>query len=223
MGRVNGERLEEMTRRFDASQSEYTASPIFKGTHDELINATVAAYRTRNQPQLEQIYERGFMTMLLSGAVMPVQELMAVQRHQINWGNSIKPIAGYYTQKGQLAAMPFSSSTPILFCNKAHFAKAGLEKPAENWQALEQQQRQVKSVGGPGSIMADDYHWSWFENHRAINNFQYATKNNGFGGPDTEFTYNKTPIVQQVGRMKRWMDDGLLQVAGRCRPLGPTG
>jgi sn-glycerol 3-phosphate transport system substrate-binding protein len=215
MGGVNGERLEEMTRQFNASQPDYTVSPVFKGTYDELINATVAAYRTRTQPQLVQIYERGFMTMLLSGAVVPVQELMAAQRHQINWGDFIKPIAGYYTHKGQLAAMPFNSSTPVLFFNKAHFAKAGLEKPAETWQALEQQLRQVKAAGGPGSIMADDYHWSWFENYSAINDFQYATKNNGFGGLDTEFTYNKTPVVQQVGRMKRWMDDGLLQVAGQ--------
>jgi sn-glycerol 3-phosphate transport system substrate-binding protein len=215
MSGVNGERLEEMTRQFNAAQTDFTVTPIFKGTYDELINATVAAYRTRTQPQLVQIYERGFMTMLLSGAVVPVQELMAAQRHNINWGDFIKPIAGYYTHKGELAAMPFNSSTPILFFNKAHFAKAGLEKPAKTWQALEQQLRQVKAAGGPGSIMADDYHWSWFENYSAINDFQYATKNNGFGGLDTEFTYNRTPVVEQVGRMKRWMDDGLLQTAGQ--------
>ena len=214
MSGVNGERLEEMTRQFNASQSEYSVTPIFKGTYDELINATVAAYRTRTQPQLVQIYERGFMTMLLSGAVVPVQELMAAHGHDINWADFIKPIAGYYTHKGKLAAMPFNSSTPILFYNKAHFAKAGLDKPAETWGALDEQLRKVKAAGGPGSIMAGDYHWSWFENYSAINDFQYATKSNGFDGLDTEFTYNRTPVVQQVGRMRRWLDDGLLQISG---------
>ncbi|MBP0493888.1 extracellular solute-binding protein [Pararoseomonas indoligenes] len=215
MSGVNGERLEEMTRQFNASQPDFAVTPVFKGSYDDLINATVAAYRTRTQPQLVQIYERGFMTMLLSGAVVPVQELMAAQKYEIDWGDFIKPIAGYYTHKGGLAAMPFNSSTPILFFNKAHFAKAGLEKPAETWQALEAQLRQMKASGGPGSIMADDYHWSWFENYSAINDYQYATRNNGFGGLDTEFTYNRTPVVQQVGRIKRWLDDGLLQVAGQ--------
>ncbi|MBI0537240.1 extracellular solute-binding protein [Roseomonas sp. KE2513] len=215
MSGVNGERLEEMTRQFNASQSEFSVTPIFKGTYDELINATVAAYRTRTQPQLVQIYERGFMTMLLSGAVVPVQELMAAQKHEVNWGDFIKPIAGYYTHRGLLAAMPFNSSTPILFFNKAHFSRAGLERPAETWQGLEDQLRRVKAAGGPGSIMADDYHWSWFENYSAINDYQYATKNNGFSGLDTEFTYNRTPVVQQLGRMKRWMDSGLLEIAGQ--------
>ncbi|UFN47354.1 extracellular solute-binding protein [Roseomonas sp. OT10] len=215
MAGVNGERLEELTRRFNASQAEYNVVPVFKGTYDELINGTVAAYRTRTQPQLVQIYERGFMTMLLSNAIMPVQELMAAQKQAVDWGDFIKPIAGYYTYKGQLQAMPFNSSTPILYFNKAHFAKAGIERPAETWQGLEEQLRRVKAAGGPGSIMADDYHWSWFENYSAINDLSYATRSNGFEGLDTEFVYNRTGLVSQVGRMKRWLDDGLLQIAGQ--------
>ena len=215
MSGVLGERIEEMARQFNASQSDHTVTPIFKGSYDELINAVVAAYRTRTQPQLAQVYERGFMTMLLSGAVMPVQELLTAQGHRVDWAGFIKPVAGYYTHRGLLAAMPFNSSTPILYFNKAHFAKAGLEKPAETWQALEDQLRRVKAAGGPGSIMAGDYHWSWFENYSAINDFQYATRSNGFDGLDTEFTYNRTPVVQQLARMKRWLDDGLLQIAGQ--------
>ncbi|WP_426954293.1 extracellular solute-binding protein [Muricoccus radiodurans] len=210
-----GEKLEELTRGFNASQTEYRVTPLFRGSYDELINATVAAYRTRTQPQLVQIYERGFLTMLLSGAILPVQELLTAQGHSLNWGDFIKPVAGYYTHRGQLAAMPFNSSTPILYFNKAHFARAGIEKPAETWQALEEQLRRVKAAGGPGSIMAGDYHWSWFENYSAINDFQYATKSNGFDGLDTEFTYNRTPVVGQLARMKRWIDAGLLDVAGQ--------
>ncbi|MGG5823900.1 extracellular solute-binding protein [Falsiroseomonas sp. HW251] len=210
-----GEKLEDLTRQFNATQSEYRVVPLFRGTYDELINATVAAYRTRTQPQLVQIYERGFLTMLLSGAIVPVQELLTANGHQLNWGDFIKPIAGYYSYRGQLSAMPFNSSTPILYYNKAHFARAGVEQPAETWSALEEQLRRVKAAGGPGSIMAGDYHWSWFENYSAINDFQYATKSNGFDGLDTEFTYNRTPVVAQLARMKRWMDAGLLDVAGQ--------
>lgn len=216
MSGVNGERLEELTRRFNASQSEFAVVPVFKGTYDELINAVVAGYRTRSNPPLAQVYERGFMTMLLSNAIMPVQELMASQGIAIDWGDFIKPIAGYYTYKGQLASMPFNSSTPILFYNKAHFAKAGADAPAPTWQGLEAQLRAVKAAGGPGSILAEDYHWSWFENYCAIHDVPYATKANGFGGLDTEFTYNRSPLlVGQLGRMRRWLDDGLLEVAGQ--------
>ena len=212
---VNGDRLEELTKQFNASQSTYSITPVFKGSYDELINGTVAAYRSHAQPQLVQIYERGFMTMLLSGAIVPVQELMAAQNVPVDWNDFIKPIAGYYTYKGKLMSMPFNSSTPILFYNKALFAKAGLDEPAGTWTALEEQLRRVKAAGGPASILAEDYHWSWFENYSAINDLPYATLDNGYGGLGTEFVYNKTSVVAQVGRMKRWLDDGLLQIGGQ--------
>ncbi len=213
---VLGERIEELCHRFNGGQREARVTPTFRGTYDELINATVAAYRTRSHPQLVQIYERGFMTMLLSGAVVPAQELLAAHGHSVDWGDFIKPIAGFYSHRDRLMAMPFNSSTPILFYNRAIFARAGFEKPAETWQGLEEQLRRMKTAGGPaGSIMAADYHWSWFENDSAINDQPYATRNNGFDGLDTEFVYNRTTVVGQVARMKRWLDDGLMVMAGQ--------
>lgn len=213
---VLGERIEELCRRFNAEQRGHAVAPVFRGTYDELINATVAAYRTRTQPQLVQIYERGFMTMLLSNAVVPVQELLGNHGHQVDWADFIKPIAGFYTYRDRLMAMPFNSSTPILFYNKALFARAGFERPAATWQGLEEQLRRMKSAGGPaGTIMAGDYHWSWFENYSAINDQPYATRNNGFDGLDTTFVYNRTGVVGQVARMKRWLDDGLMVMAGQ--------
>ena len=130
---VLGERIEEMCRQFNASQRDYAVAPVYRGTYDELINAAVAAIRTRSHPQLVQIYERGFMTMLLSNAIVPVHELMAANGHRVDWSDFIKPIAGFYSHRGQLQAMPFNSSTPILFYSKALFSRAGLEKPATTW------------------------------------------------------------------------------------------
>ena len=213
---VLGERIDEMCRTFNGSQAQYTVTPVYRGTYDELINATVAAYRTRTQPQLVQIYERGFMTMLLSNAIVPVHELLGTNGHQVDWSDFIKPIAGFYTWRGQLQAMPFNSSTPILYFNKAMFARAGLEKPATTWQGLEEQFRRTKAAGVPaGTVMAGDYHWSWFENYSAINDMPYATRSNGFDGLDAEFTFNRTGVVGQVERMRRWLDDGLMVMAGQ--------
>jgi sn-glycerol 3-phosphate transport system substrate-binding protein len=53
------------------------------------------------------------------------------------------------------------------------------------------------------------------ENYSAINDQPYATKSNGYDGLDTEFVYNKTLVVPQVARLKRWLDDGVLQIAGQ--------
>ena len=42
-----------------------------------------------------------------------------------------------------------------------------------------------------------------------------GTLANGFDGLGTEFVYNKTKVVSQVARLKKWLDDGVLQIAGQ--------
>jgi sn-glycerol 3-phosphate transport system substrate-binding protein len=216
MGGVLGERTEEVAKRFNESQQKYTVVAVNKGNYDEVINGTIAAYRARRQPHIVQIYERGFMTMLLSEAIVPVHQLMADKGYKIDWSDFIKPVAGFYTYKGNLMSMPFNSSTPIFWYNKEHFSKAGFDKPADTWQELEKQLYTIKQKGIAecGTSLAGDYFWSLIENYSAINDQPFGTRSNGFDGLDTEFVYNKTRVVGQVTRLKKWLDDGVLQIAG---------
>ena len=217
MGGTLGERVDELVKNFNASQNKYVVVATNKGNYDEVINAAIAAYRAKRAPQLVQIYERGFMTMLLSDATLPVQDFLTQRGYKVDWNDFVRPVAGFYSYKGKLMAMPFNSSSPILWYNKDHFQKAGFAKPAETWQELEKQLYAIKQKGiAPcGSALANDYHWSLLENYSAINDLPYATKGNGYQGLDTEFTYNKTLVVQQVARIKKWVDDGVMQLAGQ--------
>ncbi|WP_374441259.1 extracellular solute-binding protein [Stella sp.] len=216
MGGVLGERVNELVKGFNEAQDKYTVTAVHKGNYDEVINGTIAAYRAKRQPHMVQIYERGFMTMLLSDAIVPVHQLMKEQKYDVDWSDFIKPVAGFYTYKGNLMTMPFNSSTPILWYNKDQFAKAGFDKPAATWQELEKQLYAIKAKGAAecGTSLAGDYFWSLIENYSAINDQPFATKSNGFDGLDTEFVYNKTKVVGQVTRLKKWLDDGVLQLAG---------
>ena len=216
MGGVLGERVNELVKGFNEAQDKYTVVAVNKGNYDEVINGTIAAYRAKRHPHLVQIYERGFMTMLLSDAVVPVHQLMKEQKYDVDWSDFIKPVAGFYTYKGNLMTMPFNSSTPILWYNKDQFAKAGFEKPAATWQEFEKQLYAIKAKGAAecGTALANDYFWSLIENYSAINDQPFATRSNGFEGIDTEFVYNKTKVVGQVTRLKKWLDDGVLQLAG---------
>lgn len=216
MGGVLGERVNELVKGFNDAQDKYTVVAVHKGNYDEVINGTIAAYRAKRQPHMVQIYERGFMTMLLSDAIVPVHQLMKEQKYDVDWSDFVKPVAGFYTYKGNLMTMPFNSSTPILWYNKDQFAKAGFEKPAATWQELEKQLYAIKEKGAAecGTSLAGDYFWSLIENYSAINDQPFATKSNGFDGIDTEFVYNKTKVVGQVTRLKKWLDDGILQLAG---------
>ena len=87
MSGVLGERVDEIVSRYNASQSKFTVVATNKGNYDEVINSVIAAYRAKKAPHLVQIYERGFMTMLLSEAIVPVQDLMTEKKKQIDWAD----------------------------------------------------------------------------------------------------------------------------------------
>lgn len=217
MGGVLGERVDEIVKRFNASQDKYTVVATNKGNYDEVINATIAAYRAKKAPQIVQIYERGFMSMLLSGAIEPVQDLLTAKKKNVDFGDFIKPVASYYQYKGKLMSMPFNSSTPILFYNKEQFEKAGFSAPADTWAEFEKQLYAIKQKGAAecGSSLAGDYFWSLMENYSTVNDQPWGTKSNGYDGLDTEFVYNKTRLVGQVTRLQKWVNDGIVQIAGQ--------
>jgi sn-glycerol 3-phosphate transport system substrate-binding protein len=217
MSGVLGERLDELVKKFNESQDRYTVVAVNKGGYDEVTNGVIAAYRARRPPHMVQIAERGYMTMLLSGAVVPVQDLMEEKGHKIDWSDFIKPVASFYTHANKLTTLPFNSSTPIFWYNKDHFQKAGFDKPAATWQELERQLYVIKRQGisATGTVLPGDFPWSLLENYSAINDQPYGTRANGFDGLDTEFVYNTTKVVPQVARLKRWLDDGVLEIAGQ--------
>src|SRR3954453_11558260 len=124
-----GERVDELADKFNKSQSDYVVRPIAKGGDDDVVNAMIAAYRAKQQPAIVQVNERGFLTMLNSKAIVPAAELMAGAGYKIDWSDFIAPVATYYTQNGAMMAMPFNSSSPILFYNAEHFRAAGFDRP----------------------------------------------------------------------------------------------
>src|SRR5262249_59636975 len=127
--------------------------PARKGTSRETLTAAIAAYRQKNPPHIVQVFEVGTQTMMLSGAVYPVWELMRDNEIKIDWSDFIKPVVGYYTKDGKLYSMPYNSSTPLFYYNKDAFKKAGLdpEKPHKTWQDVEAYAKQTIAEGGaPG-------------------------------------------------------------------------
>ena len=108
-----GEALETQAKQFNDSQGEYEVKPLRKGGYAETLTAAIAAYRQKNPPHIVQVFEVGTQTMMLSGAVYPVYELMQQNEIKIDWNDFIKSVVGYYTKDGKLYSMPYNSSTPI--------------------------------------------------------------------------------------------------------------
>ena len=211
------EAILEMVGAFNASQDKYEVVGVRKGNYEETFAAMIAAYRTGQHPTIIQATERSFLTMLNSKAVIPVSKLMADKGYNIDWNTFIKPVADFYALDGAPAALPFNSSTAVLWYNADHFAAAGFDGPADTWDAFEKQLYALKEKGITqcGMTLNGDFPWSMIEGYSAINDYPFGTKANGFDGYDTEYVFNKTPVVKQVERIKRWIDDGVIQLAGQ--------
>ena len=217
MGGALSDRVDELADRFNKSQSEYVLKPVAKGSYDEVVNSMIAAYRARQQPAIVQVNERGFLTMVNSNATMPTAELMTKYGHKVDWSGFIPPVATYFTKDGAMMAMPFNSSTPILFYNADHFKAAGFDAPAKTWPELEKQlvAIQDKGVSKCAMVFPADWEWSFLENYSAIEDLPYATKRNGFDGAGAEYVFNKTRLVGHMERVKRLLDKGVLELAGQ--------
>jgi sn-glycerol 3-phosphate transport system substrate-binding protein len=196
-----GEITQQTIDNFNASQDQYEVVGVNKGGYEETMAAMVAAYRVGQQPTLLQAAERGFMTMLNSGAIVPVNEVMASQGYDTDWGDFIAPVASFYVVDGEPAALPFNSSTPIFWFNQDIFTQAGFDAPGETWQEVDEQLYAIKEQGLSDCPMAlpSDFHWSLLENYSAVNNMPFGTSANGFDGLDTPPAWLSTPSVWPAG------------------------
>jgi sn-glycerol 3-phosphate transport system substrate-binding protein len=220
-----GEALEAQAKEFNASQTEYEVKPLRKGSYAETLTAAIAAYRQKNPPHLVQVFEVGTQTMLLSGAVLPVHDLMQQHEIRINWNDFIKPVAGYYMKDGKLFSMPYNSSTPIFYYNKDAFKKAGLdpEKPPKTWKDVEAAARKILSANAAKCGFSTGWpSWIMVENMHATHDQPFATKNNGFDGVDgVELLVNREFGQKHIGQLAAWQKDNVFSYGGRAGTPDP--
>jgi sn-glycerol 3-phosphate transport system substrate-binding protein len=200
--------LNKIVDAYNKSQTKYQVVASFKGSYDETLNAGIAAFRSKKQPHILQVYEVGTQTMMLSNAIYPVFNLMKDTGHNIDWKSYLQPVLSYYvSSNGELQSMPFNSSTPIMYYNKDIFKKAGLTGPPRTWDEMGEYTKKLVASGTEYGMTSAWQTWVMIENYSAIQNIPLATKSNGFDGLDTELTINNPMVVKHIERLKSWMDD----------------
>jgi len=220
-----GEALETQAKQFNDSQGEYEVKPLRKGSYPETLTAAIAAYRQKNPPHIVQVFEVGTQTMMLSGAIYPVHELMQQNEIKIDWNDFIKPVVGYYTKDGKLYSMPYNSSTPILYYNKDAFKKAGLdpEKPPKSWQDVEAYSKKILAAGAAKCGFSTSWpSWTMVENMHATHDQPFATKGNGFGGVEgVELLINREFGQKHVAALAAWQKQNIYSYGGRGGAADP--
>lgn len=222
-----GDALNAVASGFNASQNDVEVEAIYKGGYADVMNATIAASRAGQPPNLVQIFEVGTENMIAAKkAVMEIWELSKQTGVQIDPNAYIPAVKGYYSlPDGRMASMPFNSSTAVMWINKDAFQKAGLdpEKPPATWEDVTKAAETIKSKNAADIPMnASWFTWVTVEQYSAIHNIPFATKENGFAGVDAELQINSKPHVAIIDRMLQMAKDGTFKYGGRDNAPDPV-
>ena len=224
MGGQLGETVNELVRQFNASQGEFEVKALNKGTYPEVLTGAIAAYRQKSPPHIVQFFDVGTQTMLMSGAIHPVYQLMKEQEVPINWGDFIKPVVAYYSKDGNLYSMPFNSSSPILYYNKDAFKKAGLDpaKPPATWKDVGDFSKKLLAAGATKCGFTTSWpSWTMLENTFAWHDQAFATNQDGYTGLDTKLLINSDFGVKHIGQLAAWQKDNVYSYGGRMGQPDP--
>jgi sn-glycerol 3-phosphate transport system substrate-binding protein len=216
-----GEVVLETCNRFNASQDKYEAVCVGQDGYEKAVQNTIAAFRAGKHPTLLQSFDAGTADLMLSGEFYPVHQLMADQGIAIEWADYFPGIANYYSAStGEFFSMPWNSSTPVYYFNKAHFEKAGIAEAPVTWEGMEEAFKALKASGQACALAYAPSSWIDLEQFSMVHNLPVASNDNGYAGLDTELLYNTTLHVQHMENIKRWLDEGfaLLRTTASGKP-----
>ncbi len=222
MGGSLGEKVNEIAKEFNASQSDYVIKPVFKGNYSETMTAAIAAFRAHKQPDIVQVFEVGTATMMAAqGAIYPTWKLMKDTGEPFDPNNYLSAVTGYYSSNdGKMLSMPFNSSTPVLYYNKDALAKAGAKVPT-TWEEMGKVGHKLRDAGYQCGFTTSWQSWIQLENLSARHDLPFASENDGFGGMDAKLTFNGPLQVKHIQQLADWQKDGIFEYGGRRSDSAP--
>ena len=217
-----GSEIQVITDGFNKSQTKYVIKPIYKGEYSESLTSYAAAFRAHQPPSMVQVFEVGTATMLSpKGIIKPVHELMTEQKLALPESDFLPTVRSYYSEHGQLMAMPLNISIPVMFYNKDALAKAGYPPSAfpKTWAELDRMAAKLKQSGYSCVYTTAYPAWMLIESFAAIHGLPMANPTG------TKAIYNHKTLVEHLSRLQRSnyfqyggrSDDAtVLFTSGRC-------
>lgn len=215
MGGVNGEAIQYLVDKFNSDNTNgITVTAEYQGSYDDAINKLKSAQIGNMGADLVQIYDIGTRFMIDSGWVVPMQDLIDADGYDVT---QIEPnIAAYYTVDNKLYSMPFNSSTPILYYNKAIFDKAGITEIPTSFSEIEAISDKLMKDGGAGEAIALGIYGWFFEQFTCKQQLNYVNNGNGRSEGATAVEFDSNGAALNI--LKAWKslaDKGYAPNVGR--------
>ncbi len=208
-----GTTFDHLVSQFNSSQSQYHVTAVYKGSYPQVLSDTIAAFKAHAAPDITQIFDAGTATIMDSaGSYVPVYKLMSEYKIPFATSDFIGGAASYYeTSSDQLDSMPFNSSTPVLYYNKAELQAAGIASPPATWSELETDAATLAAHGQKCALSSTGAYvmWSDMEEFSTWNGYPYATQDNGYTAvKGVQLEINSAPIVDHLALLGRLASKG---------------
>ncbi len=204
--------LEDMVKRFNASQDKVEVSADNQGNaYAEGLRKYEGASATPDQlPDMIYLEDTMLGEMVDKDQVLPAQSCMEADNYD---STQITPAArASYEVDGALWPGYMNVSTPVIYYNKVHFQKAGLDpnKPPTTIDEVIADAKKIKAAGvapKPFAFLAND----WFFNTWAAGIGQdVVNNNNGRAKVATKATFNTPEMQTAMQKLADMKKDGLL-------------
>lgn len=214
-----GDTLDSLVRRFNDSQKAYAVLAEHKGGYERTMSAALQAQRAGSGPHLVQVYEVGTAQMMAAkSAVRPLWQLAREGGRNLEAKAFLPAVAGYFSDPaGRLLALPFNTSTPVLYYNKAAFRKAQLdpERPPRTWYEMPTMMGKLADAGIECVLTTAWPSWIQVENMSTWHARDFATRENGMAGLDARLVFNTHLMVRHVAMLASWVSAGYFSYSGR--------
>ncbi|WP_386679731.1 extracellular solute-binding protein [Loktanella sp. R86503] len=215
MGGALGDTVNQIATDFNASQSDYVITPVFKGTYEEALTAGIAAFRAGEQPNVLQVFDAGAATVIAAqGATIPVQDLLIDNGVDFDIEDYISGVRYFYADSDdKMIGMPFNSSSPIMYYNVQALEAAGVTPP-KTYEEFETVTAPALVEAGYIPLAQSHSPWIWIENFMSRHDLPFATNDNGYTGLDTQILINTPELKMHWNKVKEWRDAGFYEWYG---------
>ena len=215
IGGVTKETMEHMVEAFNGSQDQVHVTASDQGTSYAEVYRKFESAASANTDQLPDVVllENTQLQVLADGGlILPAESCMEAAGYDIT---NIEPaVRSAYSVGGVLYPGYANVSSQVLYYNKAHWVKAGLDPtaPPKTLEEIYEQAKKLKAAGVSDKPWAFKISATVFENWLSGDGIDVVNNNNGHDGQATKATFDTPEARDALALVKRMNDEGLVNV-----------
>ena len=194
------EALDAVVAGFNESQDQYEVVATNQGTYDESTGKFFNMAGGSDSAHIIQIGEQNLQSMIDSGMIASVSDL--IETYSFDDSDLLEQEVNFYTVDGDMWAMPFNCSTPVVYYNKTVFDAAGVTEFQTTFEGITEAAQKV-AESNDSITPVGMYAYGYALDQMVINMGGYVINNeNGRADRATEVSYQ-----DQITQIYNWIKD----------------